>query len=151
MIKQPFELAYYAGIIDAIAILRTRDVRDSALLPVVAIHGGSPPVMAAMANATRTKITVVNRDYQRQPCVAHCHEAHTHIVSTSSRWSVTGSRATILLHNVLPYLIIQKIETQALLDIGLTQRYSGSVVKDMRDLGYAVPELREQREPRISA
>lgn len=143
-------MAHLAGVIDCAAILRTRDVRDSSQLPVVAIHGGSPAVLAYFAQATGTQVTITKRDYQRQPCATHCHESHTHVESTSARWSVTGSRATIMLHNVLPFLVIQRLEAQALLDIGLTVGWSSAVAEDMKRLGYKVPAMKRQPRARVA-
>jgi hypothetical protein len=140
-----------AGIIDAVALLRKREVRDSGLLPVVAIHGGSPAIHDYMAKLTGTSVTRVNRDYQRKPCTTHCVEPHEHLSSVSLRWSVTGAKATILLYNTLPYLRLRKFDAQDLVDLGVTQHWKSQTIEEMQALGYKIPVMREQPRARASA
>jgi hypothetical protein len=63
---------------------------------------------------------------------------------------VTGSRATILLHNIAPFLVIQRLEAQTLIDLGVTQGWSASVANDMKARGFAIPAMKAQPRARVA-
>lgn len=142
------ELAYIAGLLDGRAVFREREVGDTALLPVIAVNGGSPAVNEYLGKMTGTKITRTHRDYQRKPCHIHCREAHEHSVSSSQRWSVTGAKATIMLWNISGFLKIDKPKASALLQLGLTQSWKSNAVDDMEKLGWMIPDLKDQARAR---
>lgn len=134
----PERLAYLAGVIDASAILRKREVRDSGLLPSVAVHG-LEPVIRMLAKATGTQPTTVSRDYHSAQCVEHCPGRHNHRVSVSLRWSLTGARATVALAAIEPFVVIQQHDVRAFVADGLEQRWTLPPVKAMAKLGWPVP------------
>jgi hypothetical protein len=135
----PADLAYAAALIDNLASLRVRTLGQSRL-PVVEISGkyaGLP----WLGEVTGTKVVETKRNYSRHNCTQHCPSAHAEIKSYSMRWSITGMRASIVLHNVLPFLRVQADDAHALMDYGLTLSYKGQVVNDLAKIGWKIPDL----------
>lgn len=143
------QLAYAAAIIDTLAVMKTREVGPTKL-PEVTINARHAAALTWLGEQTGTKISKITRDYHRGGCGEHCPEPHIHIVSVSGRWSITGVKATIVLHNVLPYLRIQRVEAIDLVTAGQTIGYKGQVVEDMRDRGWDIPLLKPQPRMRRS-
>jgi hypothetical protein len=137
------DLAYAAALIDTLAVMKLREVGPTQL-PELAINARYGEALAWLGDKTMTRISTIKRDYQRAGCGEHCPEAHVHIVSTSGRWVVTGVKATIVLHNVLPYLRVQRVQAIDLVVAGQTIGYKGNVVEVMRDLGWDIPPLKPQ-------
>lgn len=138
------ECAYAAGLIDALGVLSLRSQPGTLSdLPSVVVSGNSVAV-GWLAARTGTKVVTVKRDYTRHRCSEHCPEAHDEVKSLSSRWSVTGTRATIVLFNVLPFLQVQGEAAGELVSAGLTIGWKGQVVEDMRTLGWTIPTLKTQ-------
>lgn len=135
--KVPVE--YLAGILDANAIFRVREVPGGTRLACVAVHGLPVPVLEVLAEATGTKVTIVNRDYQRAPCADHCEEQHQHVSSVSGRWSVTGAKATVLIAAVLPFLRVQQEAASEVLKVGLAAPRKPATFDKMATLGWPVP------------
>lgn len=142
------DLAYAAAMIDMQAKLRVREL-SGVQLPMVALHGNFVGSLEWIATLTGTKVTKTARDYHRGACAEHCPEPHTHVKSTSARWAVSGARATILLHNLLPYLRVQRETALELIEVGKTVGYKGQVVVEMRRAGWEIPELKPQPRARI--
>lgn len=142
------DLAYAAALIDTLGHLRVRELKG-VQLPMVALHGTFVRSLEFLANLTGTKVTHTERDYHRGACAEHCPEPHTHVTSKSARWSVSGARATILLHNLLPYLRVQREEALQLIEVGKTVGYKGQVVVEMRQAGWEIPELKPQPRARL--
>lgn len=134
------ELGYIAGVVDAMATLRVRDVRGTEL-PFVEINCPNLSLLEWLGGKTGTGVTKTKRDYKRMGCSQHCTEAHVHIVSLSGRWSVSGARATVLLHNVLPFLQLQVETAQQLLDVGLSCGRKLATPAKMAALGWDVPDF----------
>jgi hypothetical protein len=137
------DLAYAAALVDTLAVLNVREVGPSGL-PMVTIHSKYQPALAWLGERTQSKITTVKRDYQRASCADHCPEAHIHIVSESGRWQVSGVKATIVLHNLLPFLRVQDETARTLIEAGKSIGYKGQVVQRMKELGWEIPELKKQ-------
>lgn len=131
------ELAYLAGIVDTLAILRVRTTPSSDL-PMVALHGPFEAALRLLAERTDTAITITTRDYQRAACVEHCPTAHEHIQSVSGRWSVTGTKATVLLENLLPYMRAQADRARELIEVGRSAGFKPKTREQMRLLGWQV-------------
>lgn len=143
----PADLAYAAALIDSFAVLNVRDVHDTAL-PQVTIQG-KIAALGWLADITGVKVIEVTKGYNRHQCSEHCPDAHMRIESTTGRWVVTGARATIVLHNVAPYMRVQGADARRLVEAGQQIGYKTQVVNDMVRLGWAVPELRTQPRARI--
>lgn len=143
----PTDLAYFAGIVDNNAALRSRALGTS-ILPVVQVSG-KYQALEWLGELTGTKVIDTQRGYSRHNCTEHCPDRHAHIQSHSRRWSVTGMRATIVLVNILPYLRYQHSRAQELVDHGLSVQYQTQVVNEMAGLGWRIPDLAEHRRARI--
>lgn len=136
-------LGYIAGILDANAIFRIRTTPGGTRLPGVFVHGLPGPILQVLAKHTGTKITMVTRDYQRTPCAEHCEEPHSHVVSISGRWSVTGAKATVLIAAVLPYLQAQASDAEEVLQVGLAAPRKSNTYNKMASLGWPLPEEKD--------
>ena len=135
-------VAYVAGIIDTTGVIRTRMVQDTEL-PYVAVSGSNEGMLRFLAEVTGAKVTITRRSYMKAGCSVHCKEKHQHIQSISGRWSVSGVKATVLLHNVRPFMRLQAAEAAAALDVGLRTGFKPATVQKMSDLGWSVPEFDE--------
>lgn len=132
------ELAYLAGVVDALAIIRERPYGRT-VLPMVAVHGQVSAPMRLLASRTGTRITVTRRDFTRAGCAEHCPERHQHVVSESGRWSVSGTRATILLSAIRPYLQVQTYAADEAIELGLSVHRKPAVAEKMAGLGWPLP------------
>jgi hypothetical protein len=133
------EMAYMAGVVDAMGALRLREVRGETLLPFVEISCSNLGLLEWLARRTGTGVTKVKRDYRRNGCTLHCPDPHVHIQSLSGRWSLSGVRATVVLFGLRPYLQLQAEAAQELLDVGLRAPRKGATIQKMADLGWPVP------------
>lgn len=134
-------LAYVAGVVDLLGLIRVRDLPNGTRLPVVQMHGNYMPTFAYFGELTGTKAIVTRRSYSRAGCAQHCKEKHQHIVSKSGRWSLTGAKATIVLWNIRPFLRIQADKADEALVVGLDTRFKPATLEKMRQLGWEVPSL----------
>ena len=136
-------LGYIAGILDANAIFRIRTTPGGTRLPGVFVHGLPAPILRVLSESTGTKITMVTRDYSRTPCAEHCEVPHSHVVSVSGRWSVTGAKATVLIAAVLPYLQAQVSDAEEVLEVGLAAPRKSNTFNKMAALGWPLPEEKD--------
>lgn len=134
------ELAYAAGVLDVMGTLRVRDVRGTEL-PFVEVSCPNMVLLEWLADRTGVGVTKVRRDYNRNGCADHCPEPHVHIESFSCRWSVSGVRATVVLHNLLPYLQLRVETAMDVLAVGLCAPRKPATVAKMTELGWAEPEF----------
>lgn len=141
------DLAYAAALIDSFGNLKTRRVGENEL-PEVIIQG-KIRTLPWLAYVTGVKLIEVTKGYSRHQCSQHCPTAHTEIVSISKRWVVTGARATIVLHNVEPFMRAHGREARALVEVGRQVGYRGNVINSMIELGWKIPDLREQPRARV--
>lgn len=132
-------LAYVAGIVDLLGLIRIRDV-EGTMLPVLQIHGQHMPIFNYLGELTGTRAIETRRDYTRAGCSQHCSEKHMHIVSRSGRWSLTGAKATVVLWNIQPYLREKKDAADGALAVGLATKFKQGTVDKMAALGWDVPE-----------
>lgn len=133
-------VAYVAAIIDTTAVIRTRMANDTEL-PYVAVSGSNEGMLRLLGDLTGTKVTITRRSYSKAGCAEHCAEKHQHVQSVSGRWSVSGVKATVLLHNVRPYLRLQVNDAIAAINVGLATNYKPATIRKMRELGWDVPEF----------
>lgn len=133
--------AYIAGIVDAMGILRVREVRESTQLPMVAVHGSNLGLLDWLAARTGSGVTLTRREYMRDGCSLHCPQAHVHIQSYSGRWSLTGARATVLLYGIIPYMQLQSKTATEMLELGLATPYKAATVAKMTALGWPLPPM----------
>lgn len=134
--------AYMAGIVDMLGIIRLREMKTGVPIPYVGINTANRQLADFMAGLTDTKVTEVTRKYNKMQCTEHCTpEAHTHVDSTTYRWSVTGVKATILLVNIKPYLIFKTGDAANALKAGLEANYKPATYRKMKVLGWEIPDL----------
>lgn len=135
---QAQQAAYMAGILDALGLFQVRRVQERDLAKV-ALHSTNGPLLEWVGAATGTKITEVKRNYARYGCDEHCNEKHIHVNHSSLRWSVTGVRATILIHSVLPHLVLQSETAEQVLDATADAPYRKPTAEAMAALGWTLP------------
>lgn len=133
------ELAYLAGVIDLLAVIRTRRTDVETELPYVAISGPHIEALTHLGRLTGTRTVTTRRHYHRVGCSEHCADRHLEVTSQSARWSVTGVKATILLHNLRPFLRIQAEAATSAMNVGLNAPFKPQVVKKMHELGWTIP------------
>ena len=133
------DIQYIAGILDACAIFRVRETPEGTQLPGVFVHGLPTKILDVLAESTGTKVTLVKRDYHRALCADHCPDRHQHMKSITGRWSVTGAKATVLIHSVLPYLRAQHEEALEVLEVGVAAPRRRATMEKMYELGW--PEM----------
>jgi hypothetical protein len=96
-----------------------------------------------------------NRSYKRKACEQHCPKRHVHVVKFRPSFvgSLTGARAIIITHTVLPYMRARQVEAQEWIEkgIGNILAKSGalsSVCREMSKDGWLIPEgLHYAKEP----
>lgn len=129
------ELAYFAGMVDALAVIRSRQVGETTLI-YLAISSSNFGILKEFARVTDIKVTTVNRKYDRVGCQAHCEEPHLHVESVTGRWSVSGIKATVMLRALLPYLRLKTPEARIMLETFGNAPYKLHVLQKMIDLGW---------------
>lgn len=139
--------AYLAGIIDTMGIIRTREMRgDNPPIPYVGLHTPNLQISSLFAGVTDTKVTTVTRKYNKAQCTEHCTpDSHVHVNSVSHRWSVTGVKATVMLHNIKPYLVFKTDEANEALRVGMVANYKPATWRKMQLLGWEIPDLSDQK------
>ena len=140
------ELAYLAGVLDTRAVVRIRLVGGSGArqgvmssLPYLALSCGDAELLDWLCRLTGVKSVVTTRTYDKHRCLEHCEESHDHVQSTSGRWSVSGSRATVLLSATLPYVRLQEDRWRKALQAGLSADRKEAVAQKMSALGWPLP------------
>lgn len=131
--------AYVAGQVDLLGRIRSRWVGETEL-PSVAISSSSKmDALAYLAGLTGTKTIGGERDFVRTGCAVHCKEQHVHVRSQNRTWTVTGAKATILLVNIRPYLVLKGAEADNAIAVGLKAPFKPATPKKMVLLGWALP------------
>lgn len=133
------ELAYIAGVVDTIGLIRIRPYAEIGL-PTVMVHAKVTPSLEYLATVTGVRLTVIHRDFTRAGCMEHCPEQHQHVYSVSGRWQLTGSRATIALLGIRQFLRIQGEAADEAIAIGLKAGRKPAIAAKMAALGWPVPE-----------
>lgn len=143
------QIAYVAGVVDARGHLSTND-RHGFRQPRIRITTRRRELLHRIAELTGTVVVDQTAGYQKRNCAEHCKDQHVHVYRQSAQWTVDSSRATILLYNVLPYLVAQADDARTLLLAGL-ERFPparGDMPKRMTELGWALPSLTTLDGPR---
>lgn len=131
--------AYCAGVIDLAGVIRTRKINTDTELPYVALSGSNEAMLRHFARLTGTRAFVTSRNYYKAGCAEHCQAKHQHVVSTSGRWSLSGVKATVLLHNLRPYLRIQADAARDAVLVGLEAPFKAATLRRMLQLGWEAP------------
>jgi hypothetical protein len=134
----PEQLAYVAGLLDAIGRIRVRELANGTRLASVGISSPNMPLLRHMAELTGVGLTTVQRDYQRLGCGEHCQKPHLHVVSVTGRWEVTGARAQVVLRATRPYLVTRAADADHALAVAEDAPRKGATLRKMADLGWAL-------------
>lgn len=134
----PEQVAYVAGVLDALARVRVHETDGGTLLPTVAVSSPNLDLLRHMAELTGVSVTIVRRNYDRLGCTEHCQEKHLHVTSHTGRWSLVGARADVVLKACRPHLVMLGRDVdQVLAQTAGAPRKPATVAK-MRRLGWAV-------------
>jgi hypothetical protein len=133
--------AYAAALLDQFGRLTLRPYQGTEL-PEVIVQG-KVAALGWLGERTGAKVIEIPKAYNAHRCAEHCTEKHMHVESTTQRWSVTGARATIVLHTLQGYMRVQDRRARELVEAGQRIGYKRTVVDEMRELGWDIPELRE--------
>lgn len=136
---KPTEYAYIAGILDIMARITTMETTDGTRLPLVAVSTTDTGILNYLGEVSGITPFLTHRSYDKHRCIEHCETAHEHVVSTSGRWSVSGAKATIILHNVRPFLRMQLDAAEDALEVGLVAPFKPATPAKMVELGWKVP------------
>lgn len=133
------QLAWCAGVIDVMGLIRTRAMKTGAELCYVGVSTAKRDVLAELSGLTGVRVMTVNRDYNRLGCGEHCTEAHLHVYSSTGRWSLTGSRAVVFLSAIEPHLKLQRGRALDVIAAGRIAPHKPATLRKMYELGW--PEL----------
>lgn len=127
--------AYVAAIIDAIGIIRIRETRAGTALPYVGVNSTNFALLNMLGGITDAKITTVVRKGQRytKPGKDNGEDVYSY------RWGLTGAKATVLLHNIRPYLFFKTSEADVALLAGLQAEYKPATPNRMARIGWELP------------
>ncbi len=136
-------LAFVAGVLDARGHIDMND-RHGRPQPRLSVTTRRVELLQHLAQLTGTTVREDDRSYDRRPCGVHCTEHHSHAVRQSAYWRVDSSRATIVLYNVQPFIVCQRVEVAQALAAGLESYPAarGDTAKQMKALGWALPPTR---------
>lgn len=136
---QPEQLAWCAGVIDMVGLIKTRPMDTGSELSYVSVSTPRRDILDHLAELTGSGVVIVNRDYKRLGCGEHCTEPHLHVFSTTARWSLTGARAAVFLAAIEPYLMTKATQAQEAVAAGLVAPRKAATLNKMYRLGW--PEL----------
>lgn len=131
------DVAWCAGVFDALGAIRMRTMDTGAVLPAVHVSTANLDVLEHIAHLTGVGVTRVTRDYQRLGCGEHCTEAHQHVLSVTGRWSLVGARAYVFLCAIEPY-VAHKDVTEGIA-AGAAAPFKPATVAKMLALGWPDP------------
>lgn len=133
------QLAWCAGVVDVMGVIRTRSMKTGAELGYVGVSTSKRDLLEQLAELTGTGVTTVNRDYKRLGCGEHCNEAHLHVHSSTGRWSITGARAVVFLSAIEPYMLLQRGRANDVIAAGMMAPRKPATLRKMYSLGW--PEV----------
>lgn len=140
------DVSYVAGVIDARAHIEVVN-RHGKPQPRLSVTTKRLVLLQHLARLTGTKVSLDERGYEKRGCGEHCDSAHIHVARQSAKWRVDCLRATIVLHNVIPYLVDRAAEASAALTVGLESYPAarGDTAKQMARLGWELPPVEAGR------
>jgi len=141
------DLAYIAAVVDTMANLRICKSSKSPL-PEVQVNNGNLALLDHLGRLTGVEPMRLEREYSRHLCSQHCDGPHKHVHATYGRWHLTGARATVLLHNVRPYLRLRTADAGELLEVGLAAGWKSHAIEGMLTLGWTLPPFKSQARAR---
>lgn len=141
------EIAWCAGVVDAIGLVRQRELKATgSLLAYVGVSTAHLGIAERLAELTGTRPTIVRRNYNRLGCSAHCTEPHQHVNSVTARWSLTGARARVFLQAVRPMLALKGQVVDETLWATQDAPFKPAVASKMVELGWPIETTVETSE-----
>jgi hypothetical protein len=131
------DLAYLAGLLDAVGRFRVHVTDDGTHLAHVGISSPNLALLRWCARLTGVRVTNVRRDYDRLGCGEHCDEPHLHVESVTGRWQLVGARALVVLLETRPYLQTRGDEADAVIAATRAAPVKPATLRKMRSLGWA--------------
>ena len=131
------EMAWCAGVIDTLGLIKIRELDNGTNIPSVSISTPHVELAKRMGELTGVGIVTVKRNYNRTPCTDHCTEAHSHVVSTTARWELTGARARVFLDNITPYLVTKQFDVIRVLEETKDAPFKPATIQKMTSLGWS--------------
>jgi len=151
-------LAWLAGVFDMKAgIIRKSNQQRNTSQIVLYLDSKNHTVVRTVARMTGTRPEMQpgrkRPDWMRRGCAEHCPEAHVHVgeynwsMPATTRWTITGAAAAVVLHNVMPYMRTDNGLSEAFAEI-LEHAVTGgqgwgatrAALRRLRDLGWELPE-----------
>ena len=135
------ERAYVAALLDVMGSLRVRITAEGTMLPEITVSTKNKEIHKYLRSLTGATAFMTKRTYDRHSCSEHCAEAHQKVTSKSLRWQVTGVRATMILHDCIDYMHIQRDQAEELLNLGINAPHKYATVSKTASLGWSIPEV----------
>src|SRR5262245_1217884 len=133
------ELAWCAGVIDSLGLIKTRPMKTGSELGYVAVSTTKIDILNRLAELTGVRSVMVHREYKRLGCGEHCKEPHLHVSSTTARWSLTGARAVVFLSAIEPYLRAKQGQATDVIAAGMIAPQKPATTRKLYALGW--PEV----------
>lgn len=139
---EALNIAFIAGVIDCRGHITINERHTGYPQPGVRVTTRRTSILAYLARTTGNRVVEDSREYVRRPCLDHCDESHQHVARQSSIWTVGAGKATIILFNIQPYIVSQKEQIQAALDVGMAAwpTVRSTTVEAMKRLGWTIPK-----------
>lgn len=134
------ELAYIAAVINTRARIKKLTLKTGTVIPVVHLSTPDMELLQYLGGLTGITPFLTHRSYQKHRCNEHCPDKHEHVESQSSRWSISGAKATILLSAIQPYVRFQTAVVNEVVDLGLDASHKPGTVSRMAELGWPLPD-----------
>lgn len=137
------DLAYIAALVDQFGRLSLRELPGGSVIPEVTIQNKRISALSWLAEITGVSVVRVGKDYHKHQCSDHCPGKHTRVESETRRWQVSGTKATILLHAIEPFMRVQATEARNLVWAGHQCGQKPHVVAEMKLLGWGAWHIPE--------
>jgi hypothetical protein len=154
----PQQLGWMAGVIDlkgriAYKNNAARRTRQTVLFVETKIWAVVDALSAMTKTSPDVKVAKPLSEFIRRGCMEHCPEKHVHVdkdgltMPLVKRWTVTGAALVVVVHNLRPYLMVDRDYDTVVAEIVAHQRLTGSgaaaqltAVSRLQHNGWAVPE-----------
>lgn len=162
----PVKLGWMAGVIDLKGKIYYKNNRmrnpDSRQI-VMLVETKNINVIHELGALTGTspdlKKAIPLKEFMRKGCTDHCPEPHVHVNELNedsflppvARWTITGAGLAVVIHNLLPFLVNNKIQCEAAMveameHTPLAGQGSTAALKSIRRLSLLGWDLPEQYE-----
>lgn len=155
----PIKLGWVAGVIDLKGrLIRKKNPTRATPQIVLIVETKETLVVRELGNLTGTRPEAMKRqplkEWMRKGCSEHCPEAHFHVYDHDelymppiARWTVTGAGMYVVMHNIMPFIQIDRgykdAMDEVLANTPLTGQGAFAVVNSLRrlhGLGWELPE-----------